>query len=117
LALCRFYVLKRATSNLDFASELHLIVPAIFVSSDYDCIRALKRGNKKLRHRLAAARWLVMPHLRDEKLKPLQVKEGREFIIPTLNKMSLVAMGNWVGQEKPKVFRRSNRRFGRRRVP
>ena len=92
--------LARAEGDLDFASKVLPIVPAIFVSSDYDCVRALKRGNKKLKHRLAAARWLVMPHFRDEKLKPLQVEEDGEFIIPTLNKMTLVAMEElgWTGK-------------------
>jgi hypothetical protein len=100
LAICRFYVLKRAQDDLDFASKLHFIVPAIFASSDHDCVQTLKRGNKKLNHRLTATRRLVMPHFRDEKLKPLQVEEDGEFIIPTLNKMSLVAMEDlgWTGK-------------------
>ena len=100
LALCHWYVVTRAEGDPDFASKLLYIVPAIFVSSDHDCVRALKRGNKKLLHRIAAARWLVMPHLRDEKLKPLQVVKGGEFIIPTLNKMTLVAMKElgWTGK-------------------
>jgi hypothetical protein len=100
LALCRYYVHMRVQDDPGFASKLLTIVPAIFVSSDYDCVRTLKRGNKKLNHRLAATRWVVMPHLRDEKLKPLQVKEHGEFIIPTLNKMTLIAMEElgWTGK-------------------
>jgi hypothetical protein len=100
LALCRWYVLMRAQDDLRFASTSHFIVPAIFVSSDHDCVRTLNRGNKKLIHRLTATRWLVMPHLRDEKLEPLQVKEHGEFIIPTINKMTLVAMEElgWTGK-------------------
>jgi hypothetical protein len=53
LALCRLYVAARAKGDLDFASKLLPIVPAIFVSSDHECLRALKRGNNKLKHRLA----------------------------------------------------------------
>jgi hypothetical protein len=102
LALCRWYVLKRAQRDPGFASKLLFIVPAIFVSSDHDCVRTLKRGNKKLVHRITATRWLVMPHLRDEKLKPLQVEKDGEFIIPILNKMTLVALEalGWTGKEE-----------------
>jgi hypothetical protein len=104
LAVCRFYVLWRAQRDLDFASKPHFIVPAIFVSSDHDCVQTLKRGNKKLNHHLAAAKWLVGPHLRDEnqKLKPLQVEKDGEFIIPTLNRMAIVAMDElgWTGKAK-----------------
>ncbi len=109
LALCHWCVLMRvkgdpdvtgAEGDPDFASKLLYIVPAIFVASDHDCVRALKRGSEKLLQRIAAARWLVMPHLRDEKLKPLQVVKGGEFIIPTVNKMTLVAMKElgWTGK-------------------
>jgi hypothetical protein len=100
LALCRFYVLWRAQRDIEFASKLHFIVPEIFVSSDHDCVQTLKRGNKKLNHRLTATRFLVMPHFRDEKLKPLKVEKDGEFIIPTLNRMSLVAIEElgWTGK-------------------
>ena len=100
LALCRQYVVARAKGDLDFASKELPIVPAIFVSSDHEYVRALKRGENKLKHRLAAARSLLLPHLREEKLKPLQVEEDGEFIIPTLNKMILMAMEElgWTGK-------------------
>ena len=99
LALCRQYVAAKAEGGLDFACKVLPIVPAIFVSSDHEYVRALKRGNNKLKHRLAAAQ-LIMPHFREEKLKPLQVGEHGEFIIPTLNKMTLVAMERlgWTGK-------------------
>jgi hypothetical protein len=104
LALCRFYLLARMKRDLDFASKILPIVPAIFVPSDHDCVQTLKRGNKKLNHHLAAAKWLVGPHLRDEKqkLKPLQVEKDGEFIIPTLNRMTIVAMDElgWTGKAK-----------------
>jgi hypothetical protein len=102
LALCRWYIVTRAERDPDFASKLALIVPAIFVSCDHDCIQALKRGNKQLVHRLTATHWLVMPHLRAEKLKPLQVEKDGEFIVPTINKMIPVAMEalGWTGKAK-----------------
>jgi hypothetical protein len=100
LALCRWYLLVRAQRNPGFVSKVHLIVPAIFVPSNYDCMRTLKRGNKKLSQRLAATRWLVMPHLRADQLKPIQVEKNGEFIVPTINKMTLVAMEalGWTGK-------------------
>jgi hypothetical protein len=102
LALCRWYMLTRSERDPDFANKLTLIVPAIFVLSDDDCIRTLKRGWTKLNHRLTATRWLVMPHLRVEQLKPLQVEENGQFIVPTLNKMTLVAMKalGWTGKSE-----------------
>ena len=102
LALSRLAVLARAKGDLEFANTLFHIVPQIFVASDYDCLKILKRGNRKLEQHVAAAKWLVMPHFRDDRLKPLQVKKDGEFIIPTLNKMTLVAMDElcWVGNIK-----------------
>jgi hypothetical protein len=102
LALGRWYVLKRVQRDAEFAGKLHFITPAIFKYSDQDCVRVLNRGNKKLEHRFAATRFLVMPHLRDVKLKPLQVEKDGEFFIPTLNKMTLVAMEEvgWIGKAK-----------------
>jgi hypothetical protein len=92
----------RVQGDCEFGSKLLPIVPAILVSSDCDCLRFFKRGNKKLIHRVATARWLVMPHLRKEKLKPLRIKKDREFIVPTINKMTLVAMEQlgWTGKAK-----------------
>jgi hypothetical protein len=101
-ALCHLCVLARAKSDLDFATSLLPIIPAIFVSSDHARLQTLKRGNKKLRHRLATAKFLVMPHFRERKLEPLQVEKDRELIVPTLNKMTLVAMKELGWTAKPK---------------
>ena len=95
LALCRRYVGRYP----DFASKELPIVPAIFVSSDHEYVRALERGNNKLKHRLAAA-LVLLPHLRDEKLKPLQVGEPGEFIIPTLNKIKTLRGNGGTGLDR-----------------
>jgi len=104
LAISRLYVQRRAENNPEFGRTLHYIPPAIFVAPWRDVERTFKRGNKHLRRRIAAARWIAMPHLRGEGLKPIQVqREGViEAVIPTLKNMGIFAMDElgWQGKSK-----------------
>jgi hypothetical protein len=104
LAISRLYVQRRAENDPEFGRTLHYVVPAIFRASWLDVERAFKTGNKYLRRRIAAARWIVMPHLRGEGLKPIHVeKDGQlQAVIPTLNNMGRFAMDElgWRGTSK-----------------
>jgi hypothetical protein len=101
-AICRLYLLKRVQDDPEFGSRPYLIVPAIYATSHYEFIRTFKKGNKKLLHSLIAARWIAMPHLRDDKSRPVQIEKDGEAIVPTVKNMSIVAMEElgWKGKGK-----------------
>jgi hypothetical protein len=102
LQLCRWYVLRRVKDNPEFGRTPHFIIPAIFAVPEYDAVQILKRGNQKLHHNLTATYWIAMPHFRGIGLKPIQIDENGESVIPTVNNMSMLAMEElgWQGKGK-----------------
>lgn len=85
-AIVRHTLEKRIILHTQWAQEPQLIRPAYFSGEEKQIDASLRRGNKKLKHRLAAASFFLIPHLRAiETGQRLQKVQGFE---PTVNNMA-----------------------------
>src|SRR4051812_47638790 len=63
-AIVRHTLEKRIVLHSEWAQAPQLIRPAYFSGAEKQIDASLRRGNKKLKHRLAAASFFLIPHLR-----------------------------------------------------
>lgn len=85
-AVVRYTLEKRIKVHPRWAQEAQWIGPAYFSGQEKLNDACLRRGNKKLNHRLAAAWFFLIPHLRAvETGQPLGKVNGVE---PTVNNMA-----------------------------
>ena len=89
-AIVRWTLERRIELHSEWAQNLQLIKPAYFSGSEKQHDGILKRGMKKLKHRLAAAQFIVMPHLRAIDTGRPQRVEG---FVPTVDNMTILAAG------------------------
>jgi hypothetical protein len=87
-AIIRWTLERRMELHSEWAQNLQLIRPAYFSGSEKEHESVLKRGMKRLKHRLAAAQFIVMPHLRKIDTGRPQKVDG---FVPTVNNMTILA--------------------------
>jgi hypothetical protein len=89
-AIIRWTLERRMELHSEWARDLQLIRPAYFSGSEKQHDSILKRGMKRLKHRLAAAQFIVMPHLRAIDTRRPQKVDG---FVPTVDNMAILAAG------------------------
>ena len=94
-AIVRWTLERRIELHSEWAQNLQLIRPAYFSGSEKQHDSILKRGMKRVKHRLAAAQFIVMPHLRAIDTGRPQKVDG---FVPTVNNMTILAAG-YLGME------------------
>jgi hypothetical protein len=101
-AVVRWTLGQRVELDPDWARGPQLIRPAYFSGPERPFHSALKRGVKKLNHRIAVAQFIVMPHLRAIDAGRLKRVKG---FYPSINNMTHVVMEflNWHGDSQATV--------------
>jgi hypothetical protein len=94
-AIVRWAIERRMYLDPEWAKMLQPIRPAWFSGSDAAHDAILKRGNKRLRERMAAAQFILLPHLRAVDSGRPQTVNG---FVPTVNNMAILA-GDLLGLE------------------
>lgn len=95
-AIGRYTLEQRIKLHPEWAQTPQLIRPAYFSGPEKQIDACLRRGNKRLHHRFAAAQFFLMPHLRAIETGHLQKVAGFE---PTVNNMAhqILDFLNWKG--------------------
>jgi hypothetical protein len=101
-SLVRWTLEERVRLDPDWAQAAQLIRPAYFSGEQKQIDSALKRGTKKLNHRIAVAKFIVVPHLRTIDTGRLTKVHG---LNPSINNMSHEVMGflDWHGDSQATV--------------
>jgi hypothetical protein len=101
-AISRHTLEKRIELHSEWAQTPQLIRPAYFSGPEKLIDACLRRGNKKLKHRLAAAQFILMPHLRAIDTGHLEKVGGFE---PTVNNMAhqILDFMDWHGDSASTV--------------
>jgi hypothetical protein len=94
-AIVRWTLERRMELHPEWAQDFQLIRPAYFSGSEKQHDSILKRGMKRLKHRLAVAQFIVMPHLRAIDTGRPQKVDG---FVPTVNNMTILA-AEFLGME------------------
>jgi hypothetical protein len=94
-AIVRWTLERRMELHSEWAQDFQLIRPAYFSGSEKEHDSILKRGMKRLEHRLAAAQFIVMPHLRAIDTGRPQKVDG---FVPTVNNTTILA-GAYLGMK------------------
>lgn len=110
-AIVRYTLEKRINLHPQWAQEPQWIRPAYFSGDEKQFDARLRRGNKKLKERFAAAQFFLIPHLRAvETGEPARKVQGFE---PTVNNMAHQVLDflDWKGDShstvKTKVWKPS----------
>jgi len=93
-ALCRFGVIAMCDMDRDWARSPQSIKPGFWLGTDAEYRKTLKVGCTRLRHRMLAANFFAMPHLRAE-LQGYELTgyEGYEPTVENLAHIALYRMG------------------------